>query len=139
MNEELINICKAELKSEMFEDVAFFKIAEGGAMGEPGGVIWVTNKGEAFHCNYCYGDISREDLLNAFEPLQKSFFGMFGKGSMAPEGWIHVYLGMGNHLLVSESIYDEFKEETKDVSCISEMYCRWYEAALKIIRKKEIY
>lgn len=137
MRERAKSICKAELKKDMFEDVAFFKIAEGGAMGEAGGVVWVRKNGEAFHCNYCYGDVSIEDLQNAFEPLKNSSFGLFGLCSTVPEGWEYVSLGMGNHLIVFKSVYEEFQELTKDVQRESEMYRCWFEVAITITRKEK--
>ena len=137
MRERAKSICKSELKKEMFEDVAFFKIAEGGAMGEAGGVVWVRNNGDSFHCNYCYGDVSIEDLKNAFEPLKNSSFGLFGLCATVPEGWEYVSLGMGNHLIVSKSVYEEFQKLTKDVQRESEMYRCWFEVAITITRKEK--
>lgn len=135
--ERPISVSKEELTKELFTDVLFFKIAEGGAMGEPGGVVWVKSTGESYHCNYCYGDITRADLMLAFEPLKNCCFGIFGMGTVVPKGWVYVNLGMGNHLLVAESVHDEFKELTKDIKRASEIYGRWYEAALKITRKEK--
>ena len=40
MREKPKSVSKEELNDELFKDVLFFKIAEGGAMGEPGGVVW---------------------------------------------------------------------------------------------------
>ena len=137
MKERVRSVCKAELTEEMFKDVGFFKIAEGGAMGEAGGVVWVKTNGEAYHCNYCYGDVTIEDLQTAFEPLKNSSFGFFGLGSTASEGWEYVSLGMGNHLLVYKSVYDEFQKFTKDILSESEMYRSWFNVALKITKKEK--
>lgn len=41
MEKKPISVSKEELNEDLFEDVLFFKFAEGGAMGEPGGVVWV--------------------------------------------------------------------------------------------------
>ena len=137
MEKKPISVSKEELNENLFEDVLFFKFAEGGAMGEPGGVVWVKANGESYHCNYCYGDVRYEDLLKLFAPLKKCSFGMFGLGSTVPGEWKYVSLGMGNHLIVAASAYDEFKEITKDVQRVSELYGRWYETALKITRKEK--
>jgi hypothetical protein len=51
MREKPKSVSKEEFNEELFRDVLFFKIAEGGAMGEPGGVVWVKSNGESFHCN----------------------------------------------------------------------------------------
>lgn len=132
-----ISVSKEELNEDLFEDVLFFKFAEGGAMGEPGGVVWVKANGESYHCNYCYGDVRYEDLLKLFAPLKKCSFGMFGLGSTVPGEWKYVSLGMGNHLIVAAPAYDEFKELTKDVQRVSELYGRWYETALKITKNEK--
>ena len=42
------------LESGILTDVMFFKIAEGGAMGQPGGVTWVRSNGDSYYLNYCY-------------------------------------------------------------------------------------
>ena len=70
MKKKPISVSKDELNEELFQDVLFFKFAEGGAMGEPGGVVWVKANGESYHCNYCYGDVKYEDLLKLFAPLK---------------------------------------------------------------------
>ena len=137
MNKKPIGVSKDELDENLFEDVLFFKFAEGGAMGEPGGVVWVRANGTSYHCNYCYGDISYEDLVRYFIPLRKCSFGMFGLGSLVPDEWKYVSLGMGNHLIIKASAYDEFKELTKDIQRASELYGRWYEAALEIAKKEK--
>ena len=62
MEKKPISVSKEELNENLFEDVLFFKFAEGGAMGEPGCVVWVKSNGERYHCNYCYGDVKYEDL-----------------------------------------------------------------------------
>lgn len=137
MKEKPISVGKNQLKEDLFENVLFFKFAEGGAMGEPGGVVWVNSDGKSYHCNYCYGDLTYEDLLHYFAALKKCSFGMFGLGSTVPDEWKYVSLGMGNHLIVAASAYDEFKELTKDVQRVSELYGRWYDTALEITRKEK--
>ena len=97
------SVNKDELNEELFQEVLFFKLAEGGAMGEPGGVVWVKANGESYHCNYCYGDVRYEDLLKLFAPLKKCSFGMFGLGSTVPNEWKYVNLGMGNHLIIAHT------------------------------------
>lgn len=96
---------KGALTSGILDDVMFFKIAEGGAMGEPGGVTWARSNGESYHLNYCFGNIAMADLMNAFKPLKECCFGISGMGMVVPKGWRYVNLGMGNHLLVSNQVF----------------------------------
>lgn len=35
----------------------FFSLAEGGAMGEPGGVFFFDKNGQTYHFNYVFGDV----------------------------------------------------------------------------------
>ena len=131
---EIKEIDKANLTKKLFDDVMFFQIAEGGAMGEAGGVVFINENGESFHLNYCEGDITFSDLLLVFQTLENCYFGFFGMGAVVPEGWNYADLGMGNHLLIASPVYDEFKELTKDVKRSCELYSCWYENAIKIIR-----
>ena len=44
---EIKEIDKANLTKKLFDDVMFFQIAEGGAMGEAGGVVFINENGES--------------------------------------------------------------------------------------------
>ena len=39
-----IELCNRDLKKSIFNDIMFFSLAEGGAMGEPGGVFFFYKK-----------------------------------------------------------------------------------------------
>ena len=127
---------KKALTSGVLNDVMFFKIAEGGAMGEPGGVTWVRANGESYHLNYCFGNIDVADLMKAFKPLKECCFGIFGMGTVVPNGWQYVNLGMGNHLIVSNQVFGEFKGLTMDIKRASELYGKWYDVAIQITNKE---
>ena len=134
---EIKEIDKASLTKKLFDNVMFFQIAEGGAMGEAGGVVFINANGESFHFNYCEGDITFSDMLLVFNILENCYFGFFGMGAVVPEGWNYADLGMGNHLLIASSVYDEFKELTKDVKRACELYSCWYEKAINIIQNRK--
>lgn len=57
---EIIEIHNEDFTSEMFEAVPFFKLAEGGAMGRPGEVVFFTKRGEKYCFNYVFDDINME-------------------------------------------------------------------------------
>ena len=126
-----------ELEDGILTDVMFFKIAEGGAMGTPGEVIWVRGNGESYCFNYCYGKIPLGELMKRFQPLRECCFGIFSMGVAIPKGWEYVNLGMGNHLLVAETVFEAFKEETKEITRASALYGKWYDIANKIIKKRK--
>lgn len=43
--------------------------------------------------------------------------------------WNYVDLGMGNHLIVHNDVYPEFKKKTKDLPP-HEIYAKWVDIAL---------
>ena len=130
-------VSKAELTAALFEDVLFFQIANEGAMGVPGEVVWITASGESFCCNYCFGEITLADIIHVFPPLGKCCFGIFGTDTILPKGWDYVYIGMGNHLLIASCVYKEFKKLIKNFKTPSQIYPCWYQNAFKIIQNKE--
>ena len=106
---ETIEISKAELKSELFEDVLFFQLSEAGAMsGEAGTVCVVKADGKQYRINFIKGDICYADIKEAFPTMKTWNFGLCGNGGAASEGWYYFYIGLGNHLVIHESVYEEF-------------------------------
>lgn len=126
---QIIEMEKATLSTVPFDKAKYFSFAEGGAMGEMGGVLMVTSDGEVYHANHCFGDISYDDLVAVFPLLGKCSFRLFGEGSTTPKGWNYVDLGMGNHLIVHEDVYLEFKKKIKGLRP-SEIYQKWLDLAV---------
>ena len=135
--EKIVITKKDDLFTIKVEDVWFFHIAEGGAMGCPGEVIVVTKHGKRYIFNYIESEISFIDVLEFFPPLN-DFCSLFGDTITLPKGWQHVYTGAGNHLLVSDEIYDEFYAEIKDIEPYYKVYNAWHDKAEKIISKRDI-
>lgn len=134
LDEDMIfQVNNATLTEEVFENVAFFMFAEGGAMGEMGCLTWLTDDGSKYHGNYCFGDINLDKVDRLFPVFGKCTFGMFGHGSKVPRGWKYVNLGMGNHLIVNAKYYAEFEEATKDLEDPAEYYQNWQSVADKIL------
>ncbi len=132
MNE--IKLEKATLSTVPYDKIRYFSLAEGGAMGCPGEVLMVTSEGEVYQANYCYGDISYGDLVAAFPTLGMCEFPLFGVGTVMPEGWNYVALGMGNHLVVHDDVYPELKKKIVGLRPC-EIYQKWLGFALP--KKKE--
>lgn len=131
-----IELAKKDLTKELSEKIWFFMLAEGGAMGEPGGVKFITSDGKGYSFNYIYSDITIEDVKEFFPVIDKCSFGMFGEGSVVPEGWHYVNLGCGNHLIVSNEIYDDFYGEIKELKKPAEVYAAWQNKANKVMKQK---
>lgn len=132
MNE--IKLEKATLSTVPYDKIRYFSLAEGGAMGCPGEVLMVTSDGEVYQANYCYGDISYGDLVAAFPTLGMCEFPLFGVGTVMPEGWNYVALGMGNHLIVHDDVYSEFKKKIEGLRP-PQIYQKWVIIALTQIKK----
>ena len=111
----------------------FFSLAESGAMGEPGGVLFYVKSGELYHFNYVFGDVDIRKVQKMFPVLAECEFGLFGIDSHVPNGWKYVSLGMGNHLIVNEEVYEKFMHEfPEDVDpCV--IYRNWVEVAQRIL------
>jgi hypothetical protein len=56
-------------------------------------------------------------------------------------GWKRVYLGMGNHLMVADSIYDELREIALNrykYFGIGELYQHWIGVVQEILHSKQL-
>ena len=133
----MTELSKNSLHTTSMGNIMFCSLAEGGAMGEPGGVIWANDNNEWFHVNYVFGDVSLDDILEASPVLKSCRFGMFGNDSETPEGWSYVNLGCGNHLIVNDSIMERFVKEIqiRKYSSVGEVYANWQECAAKLLTK----
>lgn len=124
-----------DIKKLHYKGIMFFMLAEGGAMGEPGAVNIICNSKhgvQVLHANYCYGDFDMDKLAEIFTPLQTFDCGIFGDVAGVAPGWHHVYLGAGNHLLVRDSVFDQFMSLV-DGKSEPEIYQSYMEIALKLL------
>ena len=100
-----------------------FSYAEGGACGCPCQVIIVDNDKRVYYF-YTYElkeEIAREVLPAIFE----CEFGWFGHDNAA-NGWHGYYLGMGNHLMVSDTIFHEFNSIAEKIENPGILYQEWF-------------
>lgn len=132
---ETIQITKDNFKDFTDLDIAAFSFAEGGAMGEGGGIIIADSKGKWYHTNYAWGDFPYKCIPEIIPAFGDCRFGMFGIESTVPEGWFYCYLGMGNHLVVKESLKNQFDEKAKDIHTPPELYGAWMEIIEELVPK----
>lgn len=96
--------------------IKFISYAENGACGCPGEMYIITkSSNEVKH--YCF-DCLKETPIESFHillpwlvPFIKKFNSYYPNQKMFQmnlEGWKHCYLGLGNHLFVSNDIYSLF-------------------------------
>ena len=128
-------LCNSELTQLTFVDVMFLSFTEGGAMGEPGAILFFVKGGEFYHLNYVYGDVDLKKVKELFPVPGECEFAMFGTGSIVPKGWKYVDLGKGNHLIVNDEVYNLLKKELGDVKSPPEVYGKWIEVAEEVLCK----
>ena len=116
----------------LLDKTTFFQIAEGGAMGEPGGIWFLTEDNQIYHANYCFGDLTEKTISSAFPVIDQCSFGLFGFDSKVPDGWQYVNLGFGNHLLVRQDRYESFAPLITVYKSPGEVYEHWLEHAVAV-------
>lgn len=135
-NIEPIELRNEDLTKALFDKVSFLSVAEGGAMGEPGAVVFFAENGALYHFNTLFGDVGFEKFAKLFPMITKCEFGMFGIGSRVPDGWVYVNLGMGNHLIVRDNVYSEFEARIGEFDDPARIYGVWIETASKVLDEK---
>ena len=131
---EAIELCNADLNKATFKNTMFFSYAEGGAMGEPGGIYFFVESGELYHLNYVFGDVDMRKVKEFFPVLAECKFGIFGIGSVVPMGWHYIDLGMGNHLIVHDKMFEAFCSYIGVDDEPPVIYQKWKDIADKLLR-----
>lgn len=136
MNIETVN--KSNLKDYIGLDIVAFHWAEGGACGEPAAVLFVTWDGRVCYTNYAYL-VSESDLFKIFHPFATFNPGTFGGGEY-PAEWKDQYLGLGNFLVVHESLWDAFSKKAEEELALREqqgqhviLYKIWVDVLLDVL------
>ena len=92
---------KTQITKEFAEHIVAISIAESGAMGNPGNIIFITDEKELYETNYIY-DGKVKEIFKVFSILHQCTDFIFGKNNESPIGWEYTYLGAGNHLFLLE-------------------------------------
>ena len=138
---EPIEVTGNNIKDCIGLSIVAFKWAVPGACGEGAGIVFITSDGKLYHANYLYGDehISIDDTYLIFPPLKSMKTGQYGDGGFAPE-WREHYLGLGNSLVVHESISEKFtKTAENELARLKKeddgiiLYDIWASVVLKIL------
>ena len=122
---KLNRLCKSDLHRHLFDDVVFLMFSAPGAMLDEGTVYFVNRSCQLYGFDYVHGDIEFTDIFPLFPTLEQCRFTTFGKGSTVPEGWHYMYLGVGHHLIIEESVFPEFQEQIFDCQYANEVYAGW--------------
>ena len=113
-----------------------YSFAEPGACGAAGRIVIVDKEGMLFCLNFVLGDMSREQIEELCPVITSTVFHLFGIGDTPPVGWIPIYLGLGNHLCVSEEYYTLFASEMKERGIVSRglLYQQWVDIMQTIMQ-----
>ena len=124
-----------EITSENYQEfapleVVAFSLAHAGASGEGGGVYIIAANNSLYHTNIIYS-IKLEEAFVLCPPLKDCYFNP--AGSSVQEGWHSSYMGLGNFLVVSDLIFDNFQQQIKGLEPF-EIYPQWKEIVLKCLK-----
>ena len=122
---EIISLTKENYKQYLPITPIAFSVAEVGAMGYPGRVIIIDEKNDVYDFNL--HELGKDDVMKILPTLYESKRAVLGIDP-STSGWNRVYLGMGNHLMVADSIYDELREIALNrykYFGIGELYQHW--------------
>jgi hypothetical protein len=130
---EMIPIKREDLHRSLFWDVVFIMFAEPCAMICGGDFRFITRDGKFYGFNYLQDDIELKHIRELFPDFRDFCFGAFGKNTRLPMGWKYLYLGVGRHLAVEESVWPEFEEQLLDCQNAFEVAANWWHCALRIL------
>lgn len=140
----MIQIKGNNLQNYLDLDIVAFQWAAPGACGEPGGVEFITRCGKKYHTNYVFPEygVSIDDLCKLFPPLAEFRVRIFGGGTY-PEVWKDKYLGLGNYLVIHDSLWEDFTRIAKEELCDREMkgeggilYYIWDKVILRVLKQR---
>ena len=124
-----IELSKSNYKNYLPINTITFSYANGGAQGEPGGIIILDKEGNFFHFNYAEGDLKKDEIFEIC-PFLKEL-----ESHKIEENFERMNMGMGNTLFVSKSILPEVKEKTKDIKRPDQLFSQWKKIIYDIIKK----
>lgn len=123
---------KTQITKEFAEHIVAISIAESGAMGNPGNIIFITDEKELYETNYIY-DGKVKEIFKVFSILHQCTDFIFGKNNESPIGWEYTYLGAGNHLFLLEWVDILFYKIVDRNALESDIYAVWVETVMKIL------
>lgn len=135
---EIIEITDSNYKDYCNIDIAAFSLAQGGAMGEPGGIVIIDTGGNVYHTNYCRNNVICEHLDEIIPILKECKFGIFSH--TVPEGWHPEDLGFGNHLTIKGIYKDTFCKEWEERQSNTEniLFQEWSGVMMMVLGKEDI-
>lgn len=135
----IIDLSIKMLDKIKYKDIIMMSFAEPGAMGEPGGIIFLLNNLKAYHTNYCYDGMDIKNLYSIFPPLETIKCG-FHEVKDLDDNWDWLDMGFGNYLFIRKDIYDDYvklvEQEITEEPREGHLYNRWIELAEQLLSNK---
>ena len=135
---QIISLTKDNYTQHLPITPVAFSVAEVGAMGYPGRVIIIDEKNDVYDFNL--HELGKDDVMKILPALYESKRAVLGIDP-STSGWNRVYLGMGNHLMVADSIYAELREIALNrykYFGIGELYQHWIGIVQEILHSKQL-
>ena len=88
-------------------DIVAFTFAEGGAMGCPGRMEFITSDGADYYAD-AYEDLTDEEMRIICPVFYDCIIIPRELRNIPAPGWQGLYLSPGNHMFVKDNIWDEF-------------------------------
>lgn len=119
------------------KDVVAFSYAEEGAMGAAGEINIVNSDGEWFDMNSMNRELTKEDFDRILPAFNQCDFDSYDV--TIAEGWTEFNMGMGNHLMVSDSIIEPFRKilDENDIENTSLIYWTYPNIIKAILDQKK--
>ena len=135
---QIISLTKENYSQYLPINPVAFSVAEGGAMGHPGRVVIIDKTNNVY--DFYLHELEKDDAMKILPALYESKREVLGIDP-STSGWKRVYLGMGNHLMVADSIYDELREIALNrykYFGIGELYQHWIGVVQEILHSKQL-
>lgn len=143
-----------ELTKELFKDIIAYRLSEPGAMGPARTIEFLKRTGESFEIDYGQEETSWKKVKENFEEMNRCIFNGPMKNEVTSSntiiigmseneenaytkirpGWKHFYLDFGNHLVVKNEYFLEFRDIFKNVENIDRTF-----DLVKIIHKTDFF
>jgi hypothetical protein len=83
--------------------------------------------------NFAYGNFEMDRFVEHFKPMQTLDYEMFGNLVHIEDGWQFIDLGVGNQILMTDELYEEFKKSIENKRP-PEIYQMFEDEILRIIQ-----
>ncbi len=144
--QDIIKVGNKDVNNLLGLDIVAIQFAESGAQGYHGGVFFVTSDRKIYFTCYLkpseysgYKEqMSWENLEKVLPPLKKLHNHIANRNALVQREWGYKYLGAGNHLLVKDTILDEFEKESEVLLNDNPdliLYNLWIEAVLRVLKR----